>query len=84
MDVLKTTIVKKDNYNGTEMHVLIINDESKIFRIEHYKKKGRDLHERKGYSNFDDAESAERNFFSDNFSGYHNLTKQLEKVLNEN
>ena len=83
MDVLKTEITKKQNYNGTELHVLIINDESKIFRIEHYRKKGRDLHECKGYSNFADAESAERNFFSDNFGGYHNLTEQLEKVLGE-
>ena len=84
MDALKTTITKKHNYNHTELYVLIINNESEIFRIEHYKKTGRDLYQSSGYNNFADAESAERNFFSDNFHGYHDLTKQLEKVLNEN
>lgn len=85
MDALKTTITKKDNYNSTEMHVMIVNENEKIFRIEHYTRlsPGRNLFESKGYKNFADLESVEINFFSSNFSGYHSLTEQREKIQSQ-
>jgi|688.fasta_scaffold1212167_2 hypothetical protein len=79
MDVLLTNITKKQNYNGTKMHVLIVNEQDKIFRIEHYKRNGRNLFESIGFSNFADLESAECNFFSDNFGGPFSLSEHLDK-----